>query len=94
MPSLPEEDRLPMIHLFQEGISQRDTTKATRRPLCTVNRIPQSFRDEGRTENLPRGRRPRATTSEQDMLIVAVTAVKASLTSKQIKRKLDLSAST
>ncbi|KAH9362789.1 hypothetical protein HPB48_015248 [Haemaphysalis longicornis] len=48
MPSVPEEDRLRMIHLFQEGIRQRDIAKATGRPLCTVNRIMQAFRDEGR----------------------------------------------
>ncbi|KAH9373102.1 hypothetical protein HPB48_003948 [Haemaphysalis longicornis] len=83
-----------MLHLFQDGIRQRDIAKATGRPLCTVNRILQAFRDQGRIKNLPRGRRPRATTSEQDMLIVAVTALKPSLTSKQIKCELDLSAST
>ncbi|KAH9382435.1 hypothetical protein HPB48_004303 [Haemaphysalis longicornis] len=94
MPSVPEEDRLRMIHLFQEGIRQRDIAKATGRPLCTVNLILQAFLNEGRIENLPRGRRPRATTSEQDMLIVADAAVKPSLTSKQIKCELDLSAST
>ncbi|KAH9371952.1 hypothetical protein HPB48_014711 [Haemaphysalis longicornis] len=75
MPSVPEEDRLRMIHLFQEGIRQRDIAKAAGRPLCTVNRILEAFRDEGRIENLPRERRPRATTSEQDMLIVAAAAV-------------------
>ncbi|KAH9366968.1 hypothetical protein HPB48_016484 [Haemaphysalis longicornis] len=58
-----------MIHLFQEGIRQRDIAKTTGQPLCTANRILQAFRDEGRIVNLPRGRRPRATTSEQDMLI-------------------------
>ncbi|KAH9360079.1 hypothetical protein HPB48_006676 [Haemaphysalis longicornis] len=94
MPSVPEEDRLRMIHLFQEGIRQRDLAKATGRPLCTVNRILQAFCDEGRIENLPRGRRPRATTSEQDMLIVSAAAVKPSLTSTQIKCELDLLAST
>ncbi|KAH9367520.1 hypothetical protein HPB48_009074 [Haemaphysalis longicornis] len=93
-PSIPEEDRLHMIHPFQEGIRQRDIAKATGRPLCTVNRILQAFHDEGRIENLLRGRRPRATTSEQDMLIVAAAAVKPSLTSKQIKCEFDLSAST
>lgn len=94
MPSVLKEDRLRMIHLFQEGMRQRDIAKATGRPLCTVNRNLQAFRDEGRIENLPRGRRPRATTGEQDMLIVAVVALKPSLTSQQIKCELDLSAST
>ncbi|KAH9371859.1 hypothetical protein HPB48_015371 [Haemaphysalis longicornis] len=83
-----------MIQLFQEGIRQRDIAKATGRPLCTESRILQALRDEGRIENLPRGGRPRATTSEQGTLIVAPTAVKPSLTSKQIKCELDLSAST
>ncbi|KAH9367519.1 hypothetical protein HPB48_009073 [Haemaphysalis longicornis] len=94
MPSVPEKDRLRMIHLFQEGIRQRDIAKATGRPQCTVNRTLQAFRDECRKENFLRGRRPRATTSEKDMLIVAAAAVKPALTSKQIKRELDLSAST
>ncbi|KAH9367911.1 hypothetical protein HPB48_008369 [Haemaphysalis longicornis] len=83
-----------MIRLFQEGIRQRDIAKATGRQLCTANRILQAFRDEGRIENLPRGPRPRATTSEQDMLIVAAAAVKPSLTSKQMKCDVDISAST
>ncbi|KAH9360070.1 hypothetical protein HPB48_006667 [Haemaphysalis longicornis] len=83
-----------MIHLFEVGIRERDIARATGQPLSTVNRILQAFCDEDRIENLPRGRRPRATRSEQDMLIVAAAALKPSLTSVQIKSELDLSAST
>lgn len=84
-----------MIHLFQEGFRQREIAKVTGRPLCTVNRILQAFRDEGRIENLSRGHRPRAqTTSEEDMLTVAATAVKPTLTSRENKRELNISACT
>ncbi|KAK8783000.1 hypothetical protein V5799_015659 [Amblyomma americanum] len=46
----------------------------TGRPLKTVNGICQAYKTEGRIGDAPHRRRPRATTEEEDQLIIAAVA--------------------
>ncbi|KAM7290631.1 putative nuclease HARBI1 isoform X1 [Ixodes scapularis] len=58
-----------------------------------VNRKLQAYCYAGRIENLPRGHRPRATTSEEDSQIVAASRRDPTLTAKEIRDELQLAAS-
>lgn len=60
-----------MIALYRQGISQRRIAKVTGRALSTVNRVLKAYKTEGRLLDLPYGSRPRSTTVEQDLLIIA-----------------------
>lgn len=94
MPSVSPEERARIVALFRHGVPQRGIAEETGRPLSTINRICQAYRDEGRLENLPRGHRQRATGNEEDLHIVAAAAVAPNMTARQIKDTLQLSAST
>ncbi|XP_049268775.1 Down syndrome cell adhesion molecule-like protein 1 homolog [Rhipicephalus sanguineus] len=74
MARVPEDERLRIVELYTKEYSQRAVAAMVKRPLKTVNRIIQAFRDENRIKDAPRKPRPRVTTQEDDMNIVAYVA--------------------
>ncbi|KAM7315266.1 hypothetical protein ISCGN_005048 [Ixodes scapularis] len=74
-------------------MSQRDIASLTGRPLSSINRIVKAFRDEQRLENLPRGSRSKATTDDEDRMIVAAAVDDPTLTAKEIQAELNLQVS-
>ncbi|KAG0445699.1 hypothetical protein HPB47_018860 [Ixodes persulcatus] len=64
------------------------------RPLKTVNRIIQAYRDdERRIQDAPHPRRPRATTAGEDHHIVAVISMDPFQSARHLKEALDLDVS-
>lgn len=74
MARVPDEERRHIIDLALKEYSQRSIAAMTGRPLKTVNRICQAYKTEGRIGDAPHRRRPRATTEEEDQLIIAAVA--------------------
>ncbi|KAG0426015.1 hypothetical protein HPB47_026834 [Ixodes persulcatus] len=74
-------------------MSQRDIASLTGRPLSSINRIVKAFRDEQRLENLSRGSRSKATTDDEDRMIVAAAVDDPTLTAKEIQAELNLQVS-
>ncbi|KAH9372005.1 hypothetical protein HPB48_000573 [Haemaphysalis longicornis] len=85
--TLPERKA---IALMGRTMSQRDISVATGRPVPTVNRIVQAFTKEGRLADAPRFRPPRATTHEEDRLIVATAVDNPFLSAREIRDMLGL----
>ncbi|KAM7310536.1 hypothetical protein ISCGN_007444 [Ixodes scapularis] len=71
MARVPHSEREEIVKLSLEGYSQRNIASLSGRPLKTVNRIVRAYRDEGRIKDAPQDRRPRSTTIDQDLMIVA-----------------------
>lgn len=90
MPRASDANRIGMIALYRQGISQRRIAKITGRALSTVNRVFKACKTEGRLSDLPHGSRPRSTTAEQDLLIIAAAVDNPFLTAQQIKTELGL----
>lgn len=93
MPGISLLERQRIITLCEQGVTQRDIAKLMRCSYSAVNRILQAYRYAGRIENLPRGHRPRATTLEEDSQIVAASRRDPTLTAKEIRDKLNWTAS-
>lgn len=93
MPSVSLEERAQIVSLYRHEVKQREIASIMNRPLSTINRICQAFRDDGRLWNLPRGHRQRATDSAKDLLIVQAAKEIPFITARQIKDSLNLSAS-
>ncbi|KAH7958896.1 hypothetical protein HPB49_006230 [Dermacentor silvarum] len=74
MARAPEDEKLRIVEPYTKEYSQRAVAAMVKRPLKTVNRIIQAFRDENRIKDAPRKPRPRVTTQEDDMNIVAYVA--------------------
>lgn len=76
MPSrIPHDERVSIIALSKAGHSQRAIKEATGRSLGAINRVVQAYCDDNaRIGDAPHGRRPRATTEDEDRLIVAAVA--------------------
>ncbi|KAH7978719.1 hypothetical protein HPB49_006544 [Dermacentor silvarum] len=70
MARVPEGEKLRIVELDTKEYSQRAVAAMVKRPLKTVNRIIQAFRDENRIKDAPQKPRPRVTTQEDDMNIV------------------------
>lgn len=83
MARVPEEERRHIVELSFKEYSQRSIAAITGRPLKTVNRIIQAFRDEGRICDAPR--RPRATSEEEDHLIVSAAVLNGFASAKEIR---------
>ncbi|KAM7282618.1 hypothetical protein ISCGN_002763 [Ixodes scapularis] len=71
MARVPHSEREEIVKLSLEGYSQRNIASLSGRPLKTVNSIVRAYRDEGRIKDAPQDRRPRSTTIDQDLMIVA-----------------------
>ncbi|KAG0445027.1 hypothetical protein HPB47_002800 [Ixodes persulcatus] len=80
----------PVAH--PPAAEKRDIASLTGRPLSSINRIVKAFRDEQRLENLPRGSRSKATTDDEDRMIVAAAVDDPTLTAKEIQAELNLQA--
>lgn len=89
-PRVPIATRVRAAQLFMEGKSQRAIASELNMNLCTVNRIVRAFRDHGRIEDAPHGRRPRKTTEEQDRMIVEASLRNPLLTAVEIRDSLGL----
>ncbi|KAL1417718.1 hypothetical protein MTO96_026621 [Rhipicephalus appendiculatus] len=66
-------DERRAITVMGRTMSQRAISAATGRPLPTVNRVLREFYEEGRLADGVRRRPERATTDEEDRLIVAAS---------------------
>ncbi|KAH6930443.1 hypothetical protein HPB50_013660 [Hyalomma asiaticum] len=58
--------------------------------MGTVSRILKAYRETGRIEDAPRGRPARATSQEEDLLIVAASVAGPFLSAKEIRDELGL----
>ncbi|KAH9378322.1 hypothetical protein HPB48_018875 [Haemaphysalis longicornis] len=94
MPSVSPEERARIVALFIHGVPQRGIAEQTGRPLSTVYRICQAYRDKGWLEKLPRWHRQRVTGNEEDLHIVAAAVDSPNITAREIKDTFELSAST
>lgn len=93
MARVPEDERLRIVELYTKEYSQRAVAAMVKRPLKTVNRIIQAFRDENRIKDAPRKPRPRVTTQEDDMNIVAYVADNPRASLSEIRQCFQLTAS-
>lgn len=93
MSRVPEEDRRRIVELSKKGYSQRQIKELVSRPLHTVNRIVQAYRYEGRIGDAPRGHPARATTEDEDRLIVAAAVANPFISSREIREALAVDAS-
>lgn len=93
MARVPEDETLQIVELYTKEYSQRAVAAIVRRPLKTVNRIIQAFRDENRIKDAPRKPRPRVTTEEGDMNIVAYVADNPRASVSEIRQCFQLTAS-
>ncbi|KAH7977646.1 hypothetical protein HPB49_003119 [Dermacentor silvarum] len=58
--------------------------------MGTASRVLKAYREAGRIEDAPRGRPERATSPEEDLLIVAASAADPFLNAKEIRGELGL----
>lgn len=93
MSRVPMDERQLIINLCLREYSQRAIADMTGRPLSTVNRIIQKYRDEGLLEDAPHNRRPRATTVDEDHQIVAAVAVNPFQSAREVREALAIEAS-
>lgn len=93
-PRIPLDTRLQVVHLSQGGASQRSIALKLGLNLHSVNRIMQAFRDEGRIGDAARAPRPRSTTPEEDLLIVAAACDNPFLNARELRSELSLDVST
>ncbi|KAH6946073.1 hypothetical protein HPB50_011472 [Hyalomma asiaticum] len=90
MARVPYDERMKIVKLSFRGYSQRRIAAEVRRPLKTVNRIIQAYRDEGRIKDAPHRRRPQATSASEDLLIVAVANNEPSMSAKRVRGTIGL----
>ncbi|KAG0432330.1 hypothetical protein HPB47_020910 [Ixodes persulcatus] len=76
------------------GVSQRELAGRTGRPLSTVNRIIQAYRDENRLADAVRAPRSRVTDENDDLRIVGAASDDAFQSSSDIRKELGLLVST
>ncbi|KAG0437741.1 hypothetical protein HPB47_017305 [Ixodes persulcatus] len=94
MSRVPIEERHHIVVLCKEGVSQREIAGRTRRPLSTVNRIIQAYRDENRLADAVRAPRSRVTDENDDLRIVGAASDDAFQSSSEIRKELGLLVST
>lgn len=90
MSRVPLNKREEVVELWKKAYSQRNIAALTGCRLNTVNRIVQAYRDEGRIKDAPHERRPRATSADQDLQIVAAVNEKPFLNAKEVRSTLAL----
>lgn len=93
MARVPDHQRRQIAELSLQGYTQRAISAMTNRPLKTVNRIVQAYRDERRIKDASRKPRSRVTTEQQDCEIVAFVADKPTASVQEIRTKLGIEAS-
>ncbi|XP_049519718.1 uncharacterized protein LOC125944032 [Dermacentor silvarum] len=93
MARVPDDERRSIVYLSLKGYSQRYIGALVNRPLKTVNRIIQAYKYEGRIQDAPRASRPKATTDDEDALIVAAAVRNPFLPAPAIREDLDLDVS-
>lgn len=93
MARVPDDERRSIVDLSLKGYSQRYIGALVNRPLKTVNRIIQAYKYEGRIQDAPRAPRPKATTDDEDALIVAAAVRNPFLPAPAIREDLDLDVS-
>lgn len=93
-PRVPIEDRRYIARLFVEGVPQREIARRTGRSKTAITRIIRAFREDGTLADAKRSGRPRVTTHEADILIVAAAVVDPFLSAKEIRDELSLNIST
>ncbi|KAH6924680.1 hypothetical protein HPB50_021821 [Hyalomma asiaticum] len=79
-----------VVQLSLKGYTQRNIANLTDCNVSTVKRIVQAYRDEERIKDAPHKRRPRVTSMDQDLQVVAVVSEKPFLSAKDVRRTLDL----
>lgn len=94
MSRVPIEERHHIVVLCKEGVSQRDIAGRTGRPLSTVNRIIQAYRDERRLADAVRAPRSRVTDENDDLRIVGAASDNGFQSSSDIRKELGLLVST
>nr|XP_037280427.1 uncharacterized protein LOC119173743 [Rhipicephalus microplus] len=90
MARVPDDERCSIVDLSLKGCSQQYIGALVIRPLKTVNRIIQAYKYEGRIQNAPRAPHPKATTDDEDTLIVAAAVRNPILPAPAIREDLDL----
>lgn len=95
MPSrVPIEQRRHIVRLFIEGTTQWESCHLTGRSRTSVSRIIQAYRDDqGRLIDAERSGRPKVTSEEQELLIVAAAVADPLLSAKEIRQELSLNVS-
>lgn len=82
------------MRLFMEGTTQREICRLTGRSRTCVSRIIQAYRDDqGRLVDAERSGRPKVTSEEQELLIVAAAVADPFLSAKEIRQELSLNVS-
>ncbi|KAH7967077.1 hypothetical protein HPB49_022235 [Dermacentor silvarum] len=79
--------------MSKSRVSQREIAKKMRRSLATVNRICQAIAQQGRLHDAPRLTSSRATTPEENLLIVAACVADSFQTAREIRDNLRLNVS-
>lgn len=87
------ENRRRIIQLSINGMPQRAISAEVGCSVATVVRVVHAYRDEGRIRDAPHGRRPRATTENEDFLIVAAVVDEPFLSAGEIRKELGIAAS-
>lgn len=78
------------MDLSLQGHTQRQISAMKNRPLSTINRIIQAYRNERKITDAPRKPRPQVTTENEDMAIVAAAVDNPSATVDEIKQSTGL----
>nr|XP_037285018.1 uncharacterized protein LOC119177940 [Rhipicephalus microplus] len=86
----PDVERRSIVDLSLKGYSQQYIGALINRPLKTVNRIIQAYKYESCIQDAPRAPRPKATTDDEDALIVAAAVRNLFLPAPAILEDLDL----
>lgn len=86
----PLHKRQEVVELSKKGYMQRNIAVLTGCQLKTINRVVQVYRDEGRIKGAPHKRRPRATSMDQELQIVAALNEKPFQNAKDVRSSLDL----
>ncbi|KAH8031976.1 hypothetical protein HPB51_022498 [Rhipicephalus microplus] len=93
MARVPQDEKLRIIELYIKECSPRAVAAVVKRPLKTVIRIIQAFKYEDRIKDAPRKLRPRVTTKEDDVNIVAYVACNLRASVSEIRQCFQLTAS-
>lgn len=92
-PRVPIDDRRLIACLFVEGVPQREIARRTGRSKSAVARTIRVFRNGGSLADSKRPGRPRASTEEDDLLIIAASVADPFMTAEEIRKELALNIS-
>ncbi|KAG0414412.1 hypothetical protein HPB47_008426 [Ixodes persulcatus] len=90
-PRGPRDERVQIVVLAQEGRSRQEISRRVGRPVKTVQRIIDALRDDdGRLDDAPHRRGPRATTPTEDRHILEAALGDPFLAARDIRDALEL----